>query len=340
MIYDGGAADWSPEDIQSVLDVVGQVSQALEQRGHTVAKVAVLPDLAWFDAVRKSDMVFNLCEGVGGASHMEYKVASAIELADIPYTGGSAWMMTVCHRKPLLNAVLQAAGLPVPRWHAPDEAPVPQDFPLPAIVKPAEEDASVGIEQASVVTTREELDARVAAMSQAYGEMMVQQYVRGREIAAAFVGEHVLPLSEIDFSQMPDAAWRIVSFDAKWTPSSPEYAGTQPICPARVDPELEQRVLQVARAAWRAVEGCGYGRVDMRVDHAGTPWVLEVNPSPDISTDAGLANMARAYGWSYDELVSRVVDAAAAAATTHEPGRVLVQSRESHAPGPGEQHVA
>ena len=329
MIYDGGAADWSPEDIQSVLDVVAEVSQALARAGHTVSKVPVLPDLAWLDTVRQSDVVFNLCEGVGGASYMEYKVASAIELAGVPYTGGSAWMMTVCHRKPLLNAVLESAGLPIPRWCVPDHAPIPADFPLPAIVKPAEEDASVGIEQASVVATREELEARVAAMREGYGELMIQQYVQGREIAVALVGEQTLPLSEIDFGQMPDGAWHIVSFDAKWTEASPEYAGTQPVCPAEVEPELAQRILDTAHAAWRAVEGSGYGRVDLRVDAAGVPWVLEVNPSPDISTDAGLANMARAHGWSYDELVAGVVDVALAEAAAQQQGRVLVPSDDA-----------
>jgi D-alanine-D-alanine ligase len=310
VIFDGGADDWSPEDVQSVLEPVNEVSAALTAAGHQVAKVPVEADLAWFRRVRDVDLVFNLCEGIGGESHWEYKVASAIELAGIPYTGGSAWMMTVCHRKPLLNAVLQAATLPVPRWHAADGNPVPPDFPLPAIVKPAEEDASVGIEQASVVVTRDQLDERVAAHAEHYGSVIVQQYIAGREIAVAFVGEHMLPLSEIDFSGMPEGAWPIVSFDAKWTPESPEYSGTKPVCPAPVDRPLAERIRDIARTAWRAVEGQGYGRVDMRVDAHGRPWVLEVNPSPDISSDAGLVNMARAHGWSYDELVQQIVSAA------------------------------
>ncbi|UCF39929.1 MAG: hypothetical protein JSW43_09305 [Gemmatimonadota bacterium] len=329
MIYDGGAADWSPEDIQSVLDVVAEVTQALTRAGHTVTKVPVLPDLAWLDTIRQSDVVFNLCEGVAGASYMEYKVASAIELTGVPFTGGSAWMMTVCHRKPLLNALLESAGLPIPRWYLPSQSATPADFPLPAIVKPAEEDASVGIEQRSVVTTREELTARVVAMREQYGELMVQEYVRGREIAAAIVGTHTLPLSEIDFGRMPDGAWHIVSFDAKWAESSPEFAGTQPVCPAKVDPELERHILDTAHAAWRTVDGSGYGRVDMRVDDDGVPWVLEVNPSPDISTDAGLANMARAYGWSYDALVSQVLDAAVAPTAAKRPRRVLTPSTDA-----------
>ena len=327
VLYDGGADDWSPEDVQSVLEPVREVSAALQAAGHEVAKVPVHGNLEWFDRIRSGvDLVFNLCEGVGGASHWEYKVASAIELAKIPYTGGTAWMMTVCHRKPLLNAVLQAAGLPIPRWHVPAHEPVPEDFPLPAIVKPAEEDASVGIEQSSIVTTREQLVERVASHVEDYGSVIVQQYIEGREIAVAFVGDTVLPLSEIDFGRMPEDAWRIVSFDAKWTPESPEYSGTQPVCPALIDQPLAEHVVEVSRAAWKAVEGCGYGRVDLRVDAQGRPWILEVNPSPDISSDAGLVNMSRAYGWSYEQLVSRIVEVALADAQEPPASPVLAGS--------------
>ncbi len=310
MIYDGGADDWSPEDIQSVLDPVRTVSDALGTCGHDVSRVPVATDLAWLDAIRGADAVFNLCEGIGGISHLEYKVASAIELAGVPYTGGSAWTMTICHRKPLLNAVLEAAGLPIPQWTVPDGRPISADFPLPAIVKPAAEDASVGVDQGSVVETRDALVQRVASVSQHYGEVIVQRYVPGREVVVAFVGEQTLPLSEIDFSAMPDGTWPILSFDAKWTPASLEYPGTQPMCPAPVEPALATRLVEVSKAAWRAVDGRGYGRVDLRVDEDGQPWVIEVNPNPDISTDAGLYNMARANDWSYAELVSRIVDCA------------------------------
>jgi D-alanine-D-alanine ligase len=294
-----------------VLEPVNEVRASLSAAGHMVVRVPVQTDLAWFDAVREVDAVFNLCEGVGGVSYRECNVAAALELARVPFTGGGFWMMTVCHQKPLLNALLQASGLPVPAWHVPTEGrPVPDDFPIPAIVKPAEEDASVGIDQQAVVASREALDARVARMQEEFGEVMVQRYVSGREMAVAFVGEHTLPLSEIDFSDLDEGLWRIVSYDAKWTPGTPDDRGTQPVCPAQVDKQLERKILAVATAAWEAVDGWGYGRVDLRVDDDGNPWILEVNPNPDISTDAGLVRMARAYGWPHDELIRRIVAAA------------------------------
>lgn len=294
-----------------MLASVATVRRVLRTAGHEVTRVSVQPDLAWFAAVRDTDLVFNLCEGVAGVSRLEVNVASLMELAGIPFTGCSAWTMAVCHRKPLLNAFLASRGVPVPRWHVPDgAAAVPDDFPLPAIVKPAAEDASIGIEQGSVVTSVAALRDRVALVRERHGAAIVQQYIAGRELAVGFVDDATLPLSEIDFSDLPAGTWPIVSFAAKWHEASPEFAGTQPVCPADVPADLADRIVRVATAAWRTVDGRGYGRVDLRVDADGTPWVLEVNPNPDLSTDAGLANMARARGWSYDRLVLRIVEAA------------------------------
>ncbi len=286
--------------------------QSLVGAGHEVSRAAVLPDLAWLDAVRDADLVFNLCEGIGGVSHLEYKVASAIELCGVPYTGAHAWTMTLCHRKPLLNAVLQANGLPIPRWRSLESTLQNEpDVPLPAIVKPAAEDASVGIDQGSVVTTPDALLERIRhLLAQQFTEIMAQEYIAGREVAVGFVGEETLPISEIDFTAMPAGTWPIISFAAKWKPGSPEDVGTQPICPANLDPHLADRVTEAATRAWRAVRGSGYGRVDLRVDATGNPWVIEVNPNPDLSTDAGLARMAEAAGWSYDELVNQIADVA------------------------------
>ncbi len=310
VVYDSGAEDWSTADVQSVLACVDATAAALERLGHTVERVAVRTDFAWVDDVRTADAVFNLCEGVAGASHMEYKVASTIELLGIPMTGVSAWTMMICHRKPVLNALLASHELPIPlSTHATDDMDF-AGFPLPAIVKPAAEDASVGVDQQAVVTSVSDLRARVASTRKKFGEVVVQRYIAGREVAVAFVGDETLPISEIDFSAMPADHWPIVTFEAKWSPDSPDYVGTVPVCPADLDARLANEITEVATRAWNVVDGKGYGRVDLRLDEGGSPWLLEVNPNPDSSIDAGLANMAAAHGWSYDELVGRILDAA------------------------------
>lgn len=290
-----------------MLDPVNQIGDFLASAGHRVARTPVHHDLKWFDAARRADLVFNLCEGIGGISRWECMVAGALELTGVPFTGAGAWTVTVCHNKAVVNALLRAAGLPIPQWTIPAHGKIPGEFPLPAIVKPAAEDASVGIDQASVVTSQRKLRARVAHVEKEYGSAMVQQYVGGREFAVGIVGDIMLPLSEIDFAGMPDGTWPILSFDAKWTAGSAEDLGSRPVCPARVDALLARRIRGAARGAWQAVGGQGYGRVDLRVDEAGQPWVLEVNPNPDISDDAGLSRMAQAAGWSYDDLILRII---------------------------------
>lgn len=312
VLYDGAAEGWSDKDISAVLESVTRVAEVLRAAGHSVQRVPVRPGLRWLAACRRADVVVNLCEGVGAVSRAESLVASTLELAGIPYTGVRPEVMVTCLRKPMANALLGAKGLPVPRWVQPAGNRVPTDFPLPAIVKPATEDASVGIDQASVVTSRRVLTQRVAQMSEQFDEIIVQQYIGGRELAVGFVGDQALPISEIDFTAMPNGAWPILCFDAKWTAGSPQDAGSQPVCPAPVPKSLQDRLVTLARDAWRAVGGSGYGRVDFRVDDQGEPWILEVNPNPDLSEDAGLARMARAAGWSYEDLVLRIVDLALA----------------------------
>jgi D-alanine-D-alanine ligase len=293
-----------------VLDPVNSIGEVLAGLGHRIARVPIYDDLKWLDRVRRADLVVNLCEGIGGYSRWESMVTGTLELTGVPFTGAGAWTTTICHNKNVVNALLQAAGLPIPRWAMPLGGRVPDDFPLPAIVKPAAEDASVGIDQASVVRTHRQLRQRVTLIEKEYGPAIVQQYIAGREFGVGIFGSTVLPLSEIDFSDMPGGSWPILSFDAKWTTGCAEDVGSRPVCPARVAPPISRQLRAVALAAWRAVRGQGYGRVDLRLDEAGQPWIIEVNPNPDISDDAGLSRMAQAVGWSYDDLILRMVELA------------------------------
>jgi D-alanine-D-alanine ligase len=97
------------------------------------------------------------------------------------------------------------------------------------------------------------------------------------------------------------------------------------VCPAQLEPGLAHRIGQVARTAWEHLsEGAGYGRVDMRLSDDGQPYVLEVNPSPDLSSNAGLARMGHAFGWSYDDLVMQIVDEALMRSQTHQAAAALV----------------
>jgi D-alanine-D-alanine ligase len=330
VLYDPGADDWTPEDVRGVMRAVNQVAQIFGALGHTVRKAPVRHDLRWFQAARRADLAYNLCEGVHGRSEWEEHVVAALEFAGIPVTGAGAWTIAACRRKAVANAILAQAGVPVPRWTL-AQGKIEDDFPLPAIVKPAAEDASAGLDRGSVVGDRKALRARVAAMTEQFDEVLVQEYVSGREFNVGFVGTRVLPIAEIDFSAMP-ASWPILTYAAKWDTGSADDLGSVPVCPAAVPQKVAGALVRVAEQAWRALQGKGYGRVDVRLDEAGRPWVLDVNPNPDLNDDAGLSRMAKAAGWDYAELVRRVAEVALREAQGARAARELVaRSRRSRA---------
>ncbi|HEU5304012.1 MAG TPA: ATP-grasp domain-containing protein [Gemmatimonadales bacterium] len=312
ILFDAGSEEWSPQDVAAVVANVHEVRDVLRRRGHEVELLPVrLGDFRWLARVRRADLVFNLCEGINGHARYEDFIVGTLELAGVPFTGCRAWPVSVCHRKHVANTLLSAAGLPVPAFTLAQANKTPSDFPLPAIVKPAAEDASVGIDNGAVCTSKRALKKRVAHMLEQFEEVVVQEYVAGREFNVGFVGKRMLPIAEIRFDSLPEGTWPIVSYAAKWIPGSPEDEGTVPVCPAELEPELARRIGQIARTAWEHLsEGAGYGRVDMRLTEDGQPYVLEVNPSPDLSSNAGLARMARAFAWSYDDLVMQIVDEA------------------------------
>src|SRR5207245_1042623 len=166
--------------------------------------------------------------GVHGRSEWEEHVVGSLEFAGVPVTGASLWTIAACRRKAVANALLAQAGLPIPRWTI-AQGTIDDDFPLPAIVKPAAEDASAGLDRGSVVADRKALRARVAAMTEQFDEVLVQEYVGGREFNVGFVGNRTLPIAEIDFARMPEGAWPILTYAGKWERGSPDDSGSVPV---------------------------------------------------------------------------------------------------------------
>jgi D-alanine-D-alanine ligase len=326
ILYDGGWETWDAKDVASVWESVKEVQTALRNRGYETTSVPVRApnDFSWLPRVRRADAIFNLCEGIGGHSRYEDFVVATLELTGVPYTGCRPWAVTVAHRKHVANTLLARAGAPIPRFVLSTGNRVPTDLTLPVIVKPAAEDASVGIDTGSVCTTKRALKKRLAEMVEQWDEVLVQEYVAGREFNVGFVGNDALPIAELCFDNMPEGSWPILTYAAKWDVGSPEDLGSIPVCPAELTPEAQKRVIAVARDAWQSLCGAeGYGRVDLRVDASGQPYVLEVNPNPDISDSAGLSRMAKAQGWEYDDLICRIVDEALSRTSSRQAAAAL-----------------
>ena len=284
------------------------------------------------------DVVFNLCESLSGDARFEPLLPMLLERAGLAYTGSPPLTLGLALHKHKAKGVLRAAGVPVPEavcLATPDVTSVALPFPL--IVKPSREDASVGITSKSVVHDRVELGRQVAAVIARYRQpALVEQYIEGREIYVSMLGRRdggvdLLPLHEIDFSEMPAGQPRIVSYAAKWEETSPEYRGTKPVRCAPLPDDVAARIASIARTAFAAMELRDYGRLDVRLANDGTPYAIDVNPNCDLSeASGGFARAGRAAGLGYDELCRRIVDLAFGRRTHADTIPIAVRSRAAH----------
>ncbi len=241
----------------------------------------------------RPDVVFNLFEGLADFGDTEAHVAGILEWLELPFTGCPYQTLCLARSKHLTKHLLAGAGLPTARFFVVEDVPV-EDCPLdwPVIVKPATQDASVGVDQGSVVTDLDRLNERVAYLLETYGPpVLVEEFIRGREFNVGVVEApelRVLPVSEILFVEKDPEFWPIVTYDAKWKPGTRDYEATPPAYPARVSPRLRDKLETLARQAFRLLGCRDYARVDFRV-RGSKPYILEVNPNPDFSPTAGLA---------------------------------------------------
>lgn len=261
-------------------------------------------------AAARADVVVNLCESFSGYSALEPHVAAALELLQIPFTGNSAESLALCRNKFKTKAILNSCGLPTPRgWQAETEKHVPRRAAFPLFVKPVHEDASIGIGPEAVVRDRQSLAERIAWIRNRYDQpALVEEFAGGREFNVALVGDaseaRPLPVSEIEFRGFAEGEYRFVDYRAKWIPSAREYGRTPPVCPADISRALAARLQSLAVRAWAAAGLRGYARVDFRLNSAGRPLILEVNPNPDVSLGSGFARALGAAGMSYADFWS------------------------------------
>jgi D-alanine-D-alanine ligase len=259
--------------------------------------------------------VFNLCEEINGKAEMEMCVAGLLDLMNIPYTGSGPIALGMALNKYHAKNILRASGLPCAKGylHFPGTKRMPRVVKFPVIVKPVHEDASLGINAGSVCYDTVHLERQTNYIHEVYQQAaLVEEYLEGREFNVSIMGSdpEVLAVQEIDFKNLPEDEPKIVSYRAKWDEDSPAYGGTVPICPANIPKRLEKRIGEIALRSYKSIGCRDYARVDMRTDARGNPYVLEVNPNPDISPMAGFARAAGVAGYNYTEMVRRISQSA------------------------------
>jgi len=303
---------------------VEDIERALRARGFEPARLALreAADLGEFSravSTSRGSVIFNLCEGAFSRSALEMNVAALLELYGARFTGSGPLALGLALDKGMAKDILRSRGVPTPNYavmdSVPDELAAGLEFPL--IVKPLREDASVGIDSNAVVGSLYELKARVEMVITRYFQpAIVEEYVDGREFNIAVLGNgaarRALPPSEILFVDFPEGRPKIICYEAKWVEESQFFRKTVPSCPADVPDTLRDELHAIALKAYGIIGCRDYARVDMRLGTNGRIKVLEVNPNPDISSDAGFARAAKAAGLEYPDLIAAIIEAAEA----------------------------
>ncbi len=257
------------------------------------------------------DIIFNFVESVEGIAEYEYCMAGVFGLLGYSYTGNPPSTLANCLNKDRAKKILQSFNIPTPA-HLTVKYPeklLPKNFRLkfPVILKLLNEDASIGISEFSVVKNFNSLKKQLKFLFDTYRQdVIIEEYITGRELNVAVLGDNVLPVSEIEFKGLPDGMPKIVTYDGKWISDSVYYDNTKPKCPAKLNVRTKKLVEETALASFEALNCRDYARVDIRLSESGTPFVIEVNPNPDISTDSGFARAASAAGLQYHELLNTI----------------------------------
>lgn len=307
--------------IPSPEEDIETIRLALEEQGFDTAAVNLKDKFTVLHRVltrNRPDVIFNLVEVFNDSPWDEFKVAALYELLKIPFTGAPALTLGICQRKTLTKQILKANGIPTPRFKkfSKNNIPVRHSLRYPLIVKPSREDASTGIENESVVTNREDLMRRVEHIIEDYEQpALVEEYIDGRELNVSILGDAelvALPISEIDFSELPPHLHKIVSYQSKWDPSHEAYHTAFPICPADLPKATTRRAHQIALQAFTTMRCRDYARIDMRLSKDKKLYVLEVNPNPDLAPEVGFMRSAEEYGLKFGEALRKIVEFALA----------------------------
>ncbi|MCI0442304.1 D-alanine--D-alanine ligase [bacterium] len=324
---------------QKVTLVSEQVKEILVSLGHEVRFLAARPDVRQLAAALTkddSDLIFNLCESLGGVSQHEQHVAALLEAMSKRFTGAPAIGLTLAQDKSLSKKIFYFHGLPYPKFSTMDAGEVEwsDDLSFPLFVKPSNEDASIGIDSKAVVHNIKELMERISYIQTEFKTpALIEEYIEGREIYVGILGNEALPLLEWDFSKMPDGHPKFASSEAKWDEDS-AYSEAPQIFPTDIPEAVVNRIQEAAVTAFKVLKLRDYGRVDLRLRRAESAkkitkkgaspeldapfisvegwefYIIEANPNPYLDRKAEYAMASRKHGLKYAQLIERIIQLA------------------------------
>jgi len=321
VVLHGEVSREAGKDEQDVLVQVGVVSQALSELGYDPVIVPI--SLNFTEMVDRllsirPAFVFNLVESITGQGRLIHLAPAIMDFLKISYTGSRTEAMFLTSNKILAKKILQTNGIATPPWLSFDEISTGSLPEGPYIIKSVWEDASIGLDEGSVVFAKDRDHLRremVSRLGNLGGDSFAEVFIEGREFNLSLLagenGPEVLPPVEIMFDDYPPGKNRVVGYRAKWDEDSFEYHHTLRCFDfPKEDEPLLRNLVELAKQCWYMFHLQGYARVDFRVDQTCIPWVLEVNVNPCLSPDSGFVAAAAQAGLGFNQVIERIIKGA------------------------------
>jgi D-alanine-D-alanine ligase len=307
------------EDELDCLKQAETVSKALQKLGYRTILMPFVLDLGKnIEALRQAHphVVFNLVETLAGKGSLIYMAPALLDLLNIPYTGCRTDAMYLTSNKPMAKKIMHDAGIETPAWFTGEGDSFGSTTADTFIVKACWEDASVGLDENSVIKITHSADIFNAIHNgrQKLGvSCFAEEYIEGREFNVALLasqsGVQLLPPAEILFLDYPKGKVKMLGYRSKWIEDSFEYDHTRRTLDiAAKDAALIDYLRDIALRCWNIFGLRGYARVDFRVDQQGNPFVLEINANPCLSPDAGFAAALEQASISYHEAIGLLIN--------------------------------
>jgi len=317
----GPADDPLYQSRAGVCDQIEMVEKSCKKLAvkYTILPVENLMHLMNLLKERKEKIIFNLIEEFIGNIEQTCFVPAICQAFRKSCTGSGTSALAMAQNKFQTKAILAASGIDCPAGVVVAVGTSLNPNLLNKgtyILKPAFSDASEGITIDCVVRLPAENEKAKLLVEQMHGRfnqpVIVEQFIAARELNVSLIERNgkvnVMPIAEIDFSAFSDNQPRIIDYAAKWQKDSFAYNNTPRKIPADLNDDLRKKIEQIAVSVWQAVVCRDYIRVDFRLDEDNKPYVLEVNPNPDISADAGFAAAIQTAGIAYEQFVATILE--------------------------------
>lgn len=294
------------------------IERTLKERGYKVSFFDFNDVAKAFNDLKNSDvdLVFNVCERINDTSLLEPHTASILDVLKIPYTGSNPFTLSLCIDKIRVKKLLSYHKIPTPEWDYiyTLEDKIREDLKFPLIVKPANTDNSIGITNDSVVINESQLNKQLKHVVEELGRpALIEEYIEGDEYDVSILGSEeddlrVLPLSRSVFDRMPKGYWHIYPFEAKWDSRSVYKENIEVQRPAKnISKKLEAVISEIALDTYNILDCHDYGRVEIRVDKNGNPYVLELNPNPSIDCVDCVPQVFELTGKDYGDFLEEII---------------------------------